>query len=180
MLKVEYPEGYPDEAPLLELSVPAGAPPHKHFNIETDRERLLASLSEAVEENMGMAMVFTLVSTLKEAAEQIVAERQEHDKQEHVKRVLALEAEENKKFHGIPVTPENFLKWRAEFRQEMAEKERAAVEAEEAADKKRNKGREPEIKLTGKQLWERGIATKTDDLEFEDEPPVAGMQNVKV
>jgi hypothetical protein len=179
LLKVEYPEDYPNEAPILELSTPADAPPHKHFDIETDRERLLSSLSESIEENMGMAMIFTLVSTLKEAAEQIIIERQEIEKQEHVKRVLAIEAEENKKFHGTPVNRDTFTKWRDAFKKEMDEKERLEDEAEEAAEKKRNRGKETEVKLTGRQLWERGLAGKVDEDSFE-EIPVAAMQKVKV
>lgn len=127
-----------------------------------------------------MAMVFTLVSTVKEAAEDIFAERQEVEKQEHVKRVLAIEAEENKKFHGTPVNPETFLKWNDDFRKEREDKEKAEGEAEEAAEKKRNRGKETEVKLTGRQLWEKGLAGKVDEDEDFDEAPVAAMQKVKV
>jgi hypothetical protein len=180
ILKIDYPENYPDEAPLVELSAPDDAVSHSLFDIEVDRERLIDALNDSIEENMGMAMVFTLVSTVKDAAEQIVVERQEVEKQEHVKRVMAIEAEENKKFHGTPVNLETFAAWRDAFRKEMDEKEKAEDEAEEAAEKKRNRGKEAEVKLTGKQLWERGLAGKVDEEDDFEEAAVVAIQKVKV
>ncbi|KAL5349485.1 hypothetical protein V496_04941 [Pseudogymnoascus sp. VKM F-4515 (FW-2607)] len=180
VLKIEYPENYPDEAPLVELCAPDDAVAHELFDIEEDRERLIDALNDSIEENMGMAMVFTLVSTVKDAAEQIIQERQEVLKQEHVKRVMAIEAEENKKFHGTPVNLKTFAEWRNAFRKEMDEIEQAEREAEEAAEKKRNRGKETEVKLTGRQLWESGMAGKVDeDDDFED-AAVAAIEKVKV
>jgi hypothetical protein len=112
LLHVKYPESYPDEAPILELSAPRNAPEHPYFDLDDDAEELLAGLSETIEENMGMAMVFTLVSTLKDNAEQLIAKRQQAERDRHEERLLALEREENKKFHGTPVTPETFASWR--------------------------------------------------------------------
>ena len=68
MLTVRYPEGYPDEAPELQLSPTPNAAPHPYLNIAEDKDQLLEGLEATIEENLGMAMVFTLVSTLKEAA----------------------------------------------------------------------------------------------------------------
>ncbi|KFY36328.1 hypothetical protein V494_05124 [Pseudogymnoascus sp. VKM F-4513 (FW-928)] len=180
MLKVEYPENYPDEAPLVEICAPDDEVAHELFDIEVDRERLVDALNDSIEENMGMAMVFTLVSTVKDAAEQIIQERQEVKKQEHVKRVMAIEAEENKKFHGTPVNLETFAKWRAAFRKEMEDKEKAEQEAEEAAEKKRNRGKETEVKLTGRQLWESGMAGKADEDDDLEDAAIAAVEKVKV
>lgn len=116
-----------------------------------------------------MAMIFTLVSTLKENAEQLIAGRQAEARHEHEKKVLAAEAEENKKFHGTPVNPETFMKWREGFRKEMEEAKTKQEDDDEAAEKKKNRGKDTVIPLTGKQLWERGLAGKIDEDEDDED-----------
>lgn len=161
-MNVSYPETYPDVAPNLDVSAPPNAPPHPFINISEDKGRLLDSLTATIDESLGMAMVFTLVSTLKESAETLIAERQRQA--QNVKDIEAAKAEEeeNRKFHGTAVTRESFLKWRAKFRDEMEERERREKEEKEAEEKKK-RGRLEEKKLTGKQLWEGGMAGKVDE-----------------
>ena len=181
LLQVKYPEEYPEEAPVLDLLPPPNAPVHPFFSVASDKQKLLDGLSETIEENMGMAMVFTLVSTLKDNAEQLVAERQAGARQEHEQKLLAAEAEENKKFHGTPVTPETFTSWREGFRKEMEELRKKEEEADEAAEKKKNKGKDAAVPLTGKQLWERGLAGKTEEEEDgDDSVEVGGVESLKV
>lgn len=128
-----------------------------------------------------MAMIFTLVSTLKDNAEQLIAGRQAEAQHEHEKKVIAAEAEENKKFHGTPVNPETFMKWREEFRKEMEELKIKQDEEDEAAEKKKNRGKDTVVQLTGKQLWERGLVGKVEeDDDEEDEVPVEGVKQMKV
>ena len=95
ILNVRYPEAYPDEAPVLDITQPPNAPKHEHLDIQEDKARLLDALQETIEENMGMAMIFSLVSTLKDAAELLIAERQ-HAVQA-LKDVEAQKAEEEEK-----------------------------------------------------------------------------------
>ena len=178
-LNVKYPEDYPDVAPHLEIQAIPDAPSHPDFNIAEDREHLLSGLDDTIQETMGMAMVFTIYSALKEAAEQLIQDRKDAVAKVEEERLLAAEAEENKKFEGTKVTPETFLKWRAEFIKEMEEKE-AKEEEERLAELKKAKVKEP-VKLTGRQLWERGLAK--GDYEDEDEvegPPTEGVQKLKV
>src|SRR4051794_13182023 len=66
LLQVKYPDTYPDEAPILDILAPPNAPSHPFFSVNADRQTLLDSLTEAVQENLGMQMIFTLHSTLKE------------------------------------------------------------------------------------------------------------------
>lgn len=129
-----------------------------------------------------MAMVFTLVSTLKENAEQLIASRQAEARQEHEERQAEAQREEDKKFHGTVVNKETFLKWRDEFRKEMEDTRVKEETEEEAAEKKRNRGKEAVVMLTGKQLWERGMVGKLeeDEDEDEDEAPEEGMEKLKV
>ncbi|KAK2776292.1 rwd domain-containing protein [Colletotrichum kahawae] len=177
LLQVRYPEAYPDEAPMLDLQSMPNAAPHEWFNVSQDKERLLQGLEETIQENLGMAMVFTLVTTLKEAAENLVEERKQAKDKEHEEAVLAAEREENKKFQGTPVTPETFLKWRADFIKEMEEL-RQKEEEERLAELKKAKVKEP-VKLTGKQLWERGLAGKVDD-DDDEGGLTEGVEKLKV
>ncbi|CAL3968871.1 hypothetical protein PZA11_004836 [Diplocarpon coronariae] len=165
LLQVKYPEDYPEEPPILDLQPPPNAPPHAYFSVASDKDQLLDGLKETIEENMGMAMIFTIYSTLKDNAEQLVAERQEAARQVQEQKLLAAEREENKKFHGTPVTPETFMSWRADFRKEMEELKFREEEAEEAAEKKKNRGKDTVVQLTGKQLWERGLVGKVEEDE---------------
>lgn len=111
-----------------------------------------------------MAMVFTLVSTLKDSAELLVQERRQATQALKEVEAAKAEEEENKKFHGTAVTRDSFLEWSRKFKEEMAEAQRRRQEEKEAEDRKRRVTRE-EKKLTGKQLWERGIAGKGDEDE---------------
>ncbi|KAG9244140.1 RWD domain-containing protein [Calycina marina] len=180
LLKVTYPEVYPDEAPILDLSPPPHAPVHPFFNLAADKDELLAGLAESIEENIGMAMIFALVSVLKDNAEQLIVSRQQEARDRHEELVLAAEREENKKFHGTPVNPETFKSWRAGFRKEMEEERERAEREEEIAEKKRNRGKEVTVLLTGKQLWERGMVGKIEEDEEGDDGVAAGVEKLKV
>ncbi|TVY83196.1 RWD domain-containing protein [Lachnellula suecica] len=181
ILQVKYPDAYPEAAPILDVLGPPNAPVHPFFSVNSDKQTLLDGLAETIEENMGMAMIFTLVSTLKDNAEQLVAERQAGAREVHEQKLLAAEREENKKFHGTAVTTETFGPWRDGFRKEMEELKLKEDEAEEAAEKKKNRGKETVVQLTGRQLWERGLVGKIEeDEDDEDGLPVEGVDKLKV
>ena len=111
-----------------------------------------------------MAMVFTLVSTLKDSAELLISERQKAAQAVKDFEAAKAEEEENRKFHGTSVTRESFLEWRDKFRNEMEEVEEKRREEKEADDKKKRV--KVEERLTGRQLFERGLVGK---MEEEDE-----------
>ncbi|KAF4510691.1 hypothetical protein G6O67_002565 [Ophiocordyceps sinensis] len=157
---------------------PPNAPPHPYFSVADDRAGLLASLAETVQESLGMAMVFTLVSALKESAEQLVQDRRDAAAQVQEEALLAAEREENKKFHGTPVTPETFLKWRDGFLRDMEDRERRDEE-DRLAELKRARVKEP-VKLSGRQLWERGLAGKGDEGDDDDGVPTEGLEKLQV
>jgi hypothetical protein len=182
LLNVRYPDDYPDRPPHLDILAAPNAPLHPRFSVAADRDALLEQLATTAEENVGEQMVYTLVMTLKEAAEALIEERRAET--ERVREEVAREAEreENRKFQGQLVTPEAFLKWRAGFLAEMAEK-KAREEEERAAEMKKAKIKDP-TKLTGRQLWERGLAGRgdedEDDGEDAGEAPVEGIAKLQV
>ncbi|KAG0649997.1 RWD domain-containing [Hyphodiscus hymeniophilus] len=180
ILQVKYPPAYPEEAPILDILPPPNAPIHPFFSVASDKQALLAGLMETIEENMGMAMIFTLVSTLKENAEQLIGERQAEARHEHEQKLLAAEAEENKKFHGTPVNPETFKTWREGFRKEMEDLKKKDDEMEEAAEKKKNRGKDAVVQLTGKELWERGLVGKIEEEEDDYDVPASGADSLKL
>ncbi|KAI5865031.1 RWD-domain-containing protein [Durotheca rogersii] len=171
ILHVQYPEAYPDEAPVLDLLPAAGAAPHPEFSVGADKGALLAGVEAAVRESLGMAMVFTVVTAVKEAAEQLVASRRAAAAAARDEAARAAERAENQKFHGDPVTPASFARWRDAFRREMDERRARDDEDLRLADAKRPRAaaKEPP-RLTGRQLWERGLAGRGDEAEAEVDP----------
>lgn len=146
--------------------------------MQSDKARLLESLQSTIEENLGMAMVFSLVTTLKDSAELLISERQKVIQAQHAMVAAEAEAEENRKFEGTKVTRETFLDWSAKFKAEMAEEaRRREVEREEELKKKR--GPKEEKKLTGKELWERGLVGKIEE-EDDGDDGLDAMQDLKV
>ncbi len=178
LLNVSYPESYPDVPPNLDLSFPPNAPRYPLLDISQDKGSLLKSLDITIEENLGMAMIFTLVATLKEAAEQLIIERQGALQAEKDQEAAKVEEEENRKFHGSAVTKQSFLDWREKFKSQMAEMERRGKEEQEVEEKKK-RGKVEEKKMTGRQLWERGLAGKGDE-EGEAEDAIDGVEKLRI
>lgn len=180
-LHVEYPPEYPEVVPLIELDVgekwvkEAQSDEEEEDDEEEEEEQLPGiapalleltqkdctslkkNLEEAAEENIGMPSIFTLASLLKEEGEAIVQEKFEEAEKEREKEILRQEAEEQKKFIGTPVTPESFKEWRAKFRAEFKLDEKA--DAHSVYDAK------GQVKLTGRQLFERGLTSADDDVD---------------
>ena len=177
-MTITYPESYPDVAPDLAISAPPNATKYPYLDIPDDRNSLLESLAPTIDENLGMAMIFTLVSTLKDLAEQLIAKRQ--SAQQKVREVAAqrAEEEENAKFTGTAVTRDTFLEWRNRFVGEMKdEQERKRLEQEAEDKKKRIK---IEGRLTGRQLWERGLVKSGEDEEYVEDGVAAGVEELKI
>lgn len=141
----------------------------------------MEAIQPSIEENLGMAMIFTLYSTLKEAAETLIMERVASERQAREREIAEAEEEENRKFQGTLVNKERFLEWREKFRKEMEEEEQKEKEEKEAEEKKKKPSAREEQKLTGRQLWERGLAGKGDyDEEGEDELASEGVEKLQI
>nr|XP_039321308.1 RWD domain-containing protein 1-like [Saimiri boliviensis boliviensis] len=114
-------------------------------------------LALQAEENLGVVMIFTLVTAvpekLNEIVDQIKTRREEEKKQ---KEKEAKEAEKQL-FHDTSVTIDNFLNWKAKFDAELLEIKKKRMKEGEQAGKN---------KLSGKQLFETDHNLDTSDIQF--------------
>ncbi|KAL8747138.1 MAG: hypothetical protein Q9184_007643 [Pyrenodesmia sp. 2 TL-2023] len=178
LLTVTYPPVYPDEPPILDLSLPLNAPKPQYLDLASDRLHLLSSLNDTITENLGMAMIFTLVTTLQESIETLIRSRIAEVQRAKDEEAAEAEVKENAKFEGERVTRESFLKWREKFRAEMAMKEEEEERVRREGESK-VRGVRKEEKMSGRELWEKGLVGK----EVEEEEGVGleeGLEGLKV
>ncbi|KAI0065352.1 RWD-domain-containing protein [Artomyces pyxidatus] len=150
-LNVTYTDEYPDALPELSLEAIDGEVE------DTEIESLLDSTRTVGEENLGMAMTFTIVSHLREQLSALIRTRSElRRKRAADEEQKALEAEEART-RGTPVTVASFLEWKAKFDKEMAVKK--AREDDERlkglSTKEKEEYKKIGSRLTGRQLFER-------------------------
>lgn len=159
-LVFSHTEKYPDEAPLINVKSIRGIKPE-------DLTILKEKLEQEALENLGMAMVYTLVTSAQEWLGEKFgrdAEVEDSDDTETAKDEIVVP-------HGEPVTVDTFLAWRERFEAELA-LERAKLMPDSALATTKEK------KLTGRQWFETGrsaqkgaIAT-TEDVEEEEEEDI--------
>ncbi|EAY74527.1 hypothetical protein OsI_02417 [Oryza sativa Indica Group] len=150
-------EKYPDEPPLLNVKSVRGM-----------KSEDLASLKEKLEqeatENLGMAMVYTLVTS----AQDWLSEKYGQNAGDGESEENEAEEEEVIVPHGEAVTVESFLAWRDRFEAELA-LQRAKLMPESALTAPKEK------KLSGRQYFEsgrhtmKGASTTADEEEEEEE-----------
>ncbi|CCA73824.1 related to RWD domain-containing protein-Laccaria bicolor [Serendipita indica DSM 11827] len=156
VINVTYPPEYPDVYPEVSLE-PSEESQAGELTSE-EESKLLKSLEETGNENIGMAMTFTLVSHLREQLSSILQERAEKIKREEMEKERRAIEEEEARTRGTPVTKESFLKWRAAFTAEQAEKKRKEDEERMKGwtPKEREEAKRIAARLSGRQLFERG------------------------
>nr|KJB18561.1 hypothetical protein B456_003G060200 [Gossypium raimondii] len=131
----------PDEPPLLNVKSIRGIQ-------VSDLKVLKEKLEQEASENLGMAMIYTLVTSAKDWLSERYGQDADADN---------VEEEESTKDeviipHGEPVTVDTFLAWRERFEAELA-LERAKLMPESALTAPKEK------KLSGRQWFESGRAT---------------------
>lgn len=155
-------ENYPDEPPLLNVLSIRGIP------IE-DLRFLKEKLKQEATENLGMAMVYTLVTSAKEWLSGRFGQDGANDgaaDDEQAKDEVIIP-------HGEPVTVETFLAWRERYEAELA-LERAKLMPDSALTTTKEK------RLTGRQWFEsgravaaaRGALTSKEESDEEDEEDI--------
>jgi hypothetical protein len=175
-LVISYPETYPEVEPELKVQfgeLLEGDYLEEDSDSESEAENKVVIIAETVDlskqdltdlqnelideaaDNVGMPSVFTLASSLKDRAEQLFEQKVKTQQKRYDEDMLAREREEQKKFYGTKTTPETFKEWREKFRKELRIDERI-IERKNAY----HKG-----KMTGKQIFEAGLAGDEDDVE---------------
>ncbi|KAJ1028595.1 hypothetical protein NDA16_001761 [Ustilago loliicola] len=183
-LHIQYTPEYPDAPPNMFIQVlrDTKAVLGPAISDEDDNEgqdaasvhrpavaELQSGLDEVAQESLGMAMVFTLASHLRESVTTLVQRRvAEIEAAASAKREAEIEAEAEK-FRGTAVTPERFAEWRVQFLAEMAEKEKKEEEAKmsKMSAKEREEYKKSKLKPSGKQLFEKGGTFEDDEAEDE-------------
>ncbi|KAK7054919.1 hypothetical protein VNI00_003382 [Paramarasmius palmivorus] len=160
ILDVHYPDGYPDTLPELALTCDEG---------ELDDQEvgnLIEEMRKMGEENIGMAMTFTLVSHLREQLSDLLKARAAKVKQEELEKERRILEEEAARTRGTPVTVESFKAWKVKFDAEQAEMK--AREEEEKLKgltaKEREEWKRISVRLSGRQLFERNKNLEEDNL----------------
>ncbi|XP_053976805.1 RWD domain-containing protein 1 [Hylaeus anthracinus] len=141
---------YPDEPLLISIEEPENLE-------EGSAEKLKEHLIEKMNENLGMVMIFTLVSAAQEWLnvqwDKIKLTREESA----AKKQKEEEEAERKKFEGTRVTVETFLSWKEKFDQEMGYTKRREIAEREGK------------KLTGRELFMTDKTLDQSDLKFLDD-----------
>ncbi|XP_055380677.1 RWD domain-containing protein 1 [Condylostylus longicornis] len=142
-----FTEKYPDEAPDVDID--------DSINLEEEsHQKLLNNISDTIKENIGMEMIFTLVSTAQEWINVRWDELKKEEDMERQRKVQEQEELERKKFEGTRVTVESFMKWKLNFEEEMG------------ISLKREKANSDAKKLTGKELFLRDNTLNESDIKF--------------
>jgi len=147
LLKFSFTKTYPNEAPLVEVE--------ESENMEEDGilDDMAAHIKEQIEENLGMPMIFTIISAMIEWLGE-TNDRLKREAEEEAQRIKdAADEEERKKLEGTKVTIESFLAWKADFDKERMEKMLV----------KEKTGKE---KLTGRELFMTDTTLNESDLKF--------------
>lgn len=177
------PEKYPEEAPMIELEAFEEGQQEEddedeeepefdehgnrmsskfqslpdQINFDSYLPELQVLLEEQIENDMllGMQMCFTLISSVKDLCETWFVDQLASLEKQHELELQAREREEQKKFRGTKVTRESYLQWREKFRKELGIDQR---------DEKRRLDAH-HGKMTGRVIFERGLAGDMDDEE---------------
>lgn len=147
VVQFSYTPKYPEELPAIEIE--------SSDNLtEEQQAMILQFINEQAEENLGMVMVFTIISALQERLTVLVEDtKREAEEQRTRKEKLAEEAAQ-KRFEGTRVTIETFLAWKAKFDAERMELKQLQNQIEQ------NK------KPTGKELFENDASLFENEINF--------------
>lgn len=142
---------------------------------EFELSSLTDQLTTLGEENLGMAMTFTLVSHLREQLFSFATTRLERRQREEAEKERRALEEEEARTRGTPVTAESFKAWKAKFDKEMALKRQQDEEEKLRAlsPKERDEVKKVAHRFTGRQLFERDRNLVAEDDAFIEEGTVS-------
>lgn len=191
-LHINYTKDYPDTPPHMSIYVVKdtkgvlGPPTDDDDDNDDDDQRLQSlrqsseqasvqelqkELNEVAQDSLGLAMVFTLASHLRESLTTYIQRRvSELETEASARREAEIEAEAEK-FRGTAVTADRFAEWRKVFEAEQKERERKEEDAKlhKLSAKEREEYKKMKAKPSGKQLFEKGGTLEEDDSRYDDD-----------
>lgn len=147
-IQFSYTSDYPDSAPLIEFV--------SNDNMDDGQlDSLMDLMKTQAEENLGMAMIFTLISAVQEHMTDMMEKAAKDKVEAEERRVREEEEAERKRFEGTRVTVETFMAWKLKFDAEIAEMRRLKGYDDSAAKKP-----------TGKALFLSDNTMNDSDVKF--------------
>ncbi len=115
-LAVEYPEAYPDEAPVVTLRARG-----VHAIADDSLAELHALLAGVAQDNLGTAMVFSMHAAAKEWLDGLLAAAKAHAEEAQADaRRREADADIARATAGTLITAESFAAWREQYMAEVA------------------------------------------------------------
>uniref|UniRef100_A0A183BZG9 RNA helicase n=1 Tax=Globodera pallida TaxID=36090 RepID=A0A183BZG9_GLOPA len=165
-LPLDYPNSHPSiDLPSFDEGDDDSSQPKSQFWNQC-AQRVRNELDKAIEESLGMPMLFTLLGTLQEFFVQMSEDYlKNRDEKERIK-ADQVEREERAKFEGTRVTAESFKKWNNKFLETVKTNRPQELVKDNQTTKR----------MTGKQLFLSDKSLNISDLQFlegtKDESPV--------
>lgn len=155
-LLFELPPKYPETKPSIKLL--------NSENLEEEEvDELLKNLNDKCEESLGNVMIFELLSDAVEWLSTKAEREANRLAREQERKLELLEAEEQRKCDGTPVTVETFLGWKAKFDAELL---KLKLEQQKKLSEQLPAGQK---RLTGREMFETDKALIESDLNFVDD-----------
>ncbi|KAJ3275838.1 hypothetical protein HDV01_006704 [Terramyces sp. JEL0728] len=159
-IEITYTPTYPEEIPEFIIT--------SQYLLENEIEDLSGQLIQQCNDQLGIGMIFLMVSWLKEQAEITIKERLEREERERQERLERQEEEERIKYIGTRVTKESFKEWHKAFLKEAFDLKKSGKELplamKDALDVE--KLLETGGKKTGRQLFEENTALLKSDEQY--------------
>lgn len=147
MVQFTFTPTYPDEPPVMELT--------STDCLEDEQISMIHDfLKEQADENVGMVMVFTIISALQERLTVLVEEMKKTAEENHRLKIREEEEAAQKVFEGTRVTIESFMAWKTKFDAERKERKRLEKDSELSK------------KPTGKELFMTDATLNDSDINF--------------
>lgn len=112
-----YTEDYPDSVPIMQFDSTENMD-------DAQQDSLMEFMKSQAEENLGMAMIFTIISAVQERLTMMMEQAAQDQETAEERKKIEEEEAEMKRFEGTRVTVETFMAWKMKFDAEMAELKR--------------------------------------------------------
>ncbi|KAJ3258148.1 hypothetical protein HK103_003966 [Boothiomyces macroporosus] len=159
-IEITFTPTYPEEIPEFVIN--------SSYLLEEEIAELSSQLTQQCNDQLGIGMIFLMVSWLKEQSEITIKDRLERLEKERQELLEKQEEEERIKYIGTRVTKESFKEWQKAFLKEATELKKSGKELTLAMKDALavEKLLETGGKKTGRQLFEENTALLKSDEQY--------------